>query len=75
MKHKAYSIDRMVKNITKTTASYYKIPLEKAARIYLMSALRQVEFYSERQQENCACEDDFDPNDCYGPMGPLDPRC
>lgn len=83
MKHKAYSIDRMVKNITKNTANFYKIPIEKAARIYLMSALKQVEFYAQRQQESCSpwdarcgCEDDFDPaQDCPGnPMG-LDPRC
>lgn len=78
MKHKAYSIDRMVKNITKNTANFYQIPVEKAARIYLMSALKQVEFYAQNQQENCSCrcecEDDFDPIDHLCPS-PLDPRC
>lgn len=83
MTQKDYSIDNMVRNIIKSIAAYYKIPREKAARIHLMSALRQVELYTQNQKENCSiwdprcCKDDFDPIlDCpINPLGPLDPRC
>lgn len=74
-------IDKMVRNITKSTSQYYNIPLEEAARLYLMSSLKQVETFSYRKKTKCSpwdardCKGDFDPNDCYGPMGPLDPRC
>lgn len=80
---KSHYIDHMINNITRSTADYYKIPVESAARLYLMSTLKQVESYALRQNKRCSpwdprctCDDDFDPADCDGGgLGPLDPRC
>lgn len=71
-------IDRMIDSLTKHTSSYYKISPESAARLYLMSALKQVESYTKKKSHHCRyCSDDFDPMvDCEeNGMGPLDPRC
>lgn len=72
-RRKEQTIYNMVNRSIRSTSRAYDIPLQKAAYLYLQASLRLAE---KSWDPGCECEDDFDPYlDCYGPMGPLDPRC
>ena len=81
MSRKTRYIDTMLNRMIRSTADYYHISIEKACRLYLISTVRQMEYYENNKMGKCSpfasCFDkDFDPSvDCSGDMGPLYPNC